>query len=76
MSHITYITYAEYQADKDLMRIEDQAVLASFPQPSGDDIEQMVATLKGMFPADLTSAFDELAKDRGVAGMAHDLRHQ
>lgn len=75
MSHIEIITYEEYKAGINLMNSTDKSIFESsyYKNPLElNDTEQIIASLKGISPADI-DRYTEIAKNRSVTGMMHDL---
>lgn len=69
---ITFISYDEYTKGIELMDVNMRKVFDSMVYKSElSEIEQMIASLKGVIPAD----FKDIASDRSITGMAHDLTY-
>lgn len=72
---IQIISYEEYNNGKENMNDNDKTLFNSFVYQNPldwNDTEQMIASLKGIIPADI-DRYTEIAKNRSVTGMAHDL---
>lgn len=74
MDHIKVISYEEYKANQELMTSGDMKMFESIESMKGTDTEQIIATLKGMLPADVNwEGLTALATKKSALGKAHDL---
>lgn len=77
MSNITVVSYEDYYKDLASMNKTDKSIYESlrYDNPSNlNDVEQMVASLKNMMPAEFVNyKFDTLAEEKNATGMAYDL---
>lgn len=70
MEHIRVISYEEYKADAKMMASSDKALFVCEPM----NTEDVIATLKGMLPADVDwEKLSMLATEKSALGKAHDL---
>jgi hypothetical protein len=87
MSHITVITYADYESDKKSMTTNDLAFCNAMAYTSDlNDTEQFIASLKGILvdssdndvkgPIGIDDSLARLASERSVTGMAHNLSYK
>jgi len=86
MSHITVITYADYESDKKSMTTNDLAFCNAMAYTSDlNDTEQFIASLKGILvessdgvkgPIGVDDRLARLASERNVTGMAHNLTYK
>lgn len=72
--NIKTISYEEYYSNLKLMSKNDKDIFDSFQFKNPlelNDTEQVIATLKGMFPEN----YNEIVNDNGITGKAHNFSH-
>lgn len=72
--NIKTISYEEYYSNLKLMSKNDKDIFDSFQFKNPlelNDTEQVIATLKGMFPEN----YNEIVHDNGITGKAHNFSH-